>query len=148
MEGQGRWRKVMDGHFPSLDWHNLWEKLGVSGWVGGGGGLQDYIVSPNPIPFPLDFGFWIWDLDLGPWFGTWIWNWIWAWQLTHTLVELSRGRSASIYTCDCLNKVIAKIIIRFIPKFANIIYAFMHLEVERCLLYSVSRLIDDMVNLA
>ena len=36
----------------------------------GGGGLQDYIVSPSP--FPQDFGFWIWDLDLEPVYGTWI----------------------------------------------------------------------------
>ena len=39
-------------------------------WWDGGGGLLDYIVSPNPIPFPLDFGFLIFDLDFG--LGFWI----------------------------------------------------------------------------
>ena len=32
MEGQGRSRKVMDGIFPTLDWHFRSEKLLVVGW--------------------------------------------------------------------------------------------------------------------
>ena len=67
-------RTVMDGHgwsFPITRGEKSY------GWWGGGG-LQDFSVSPSPSPFTLDFGFWIWDLDLGPGFGTWIWDWTWA----------------------------------------------------------------------
>ena len=53
MEGQWRSRKVMDGHFPSLDWHFRWEKLGVV--------VACRIILSTPVPFPfqwtLDFGF-------------------------------------------------------------------------------------------
>ena len=74
MEGQGRSRKVMDGLFPSQDWHFRWEKL----WVVVGGWVACRIIVSAPVPFPflwtLDFGlgFWTWilDLDLGLGFGT------------------------------------------------------------------------------
>ena len=75
MEGQGRSRKVMDGLFPSLDWHFRWEKLLV-GWGGWPVGLycqpQSHSLSSGLLILDLSLGFgtWIWDLDLGLGFGT------------------------------------------------------------------------------
>ena len=79
-----RSRKVMDGLFPSLDWHYKWEKLSV-GW----GGVACRIIVSAPVPVPF---LWIWDFNLGPWFGTWIWDWTWQFQPikcrgSHTLIQ-------------------------------------------------------------
>ena len=56
-EGQGRSRKVMDGHgwsFPITGLTFQVRKV-MGGWGGGNGLLYDYSVSPSPNPF----GFWI-----------------------------------------------------------------------------------------
>ena len=67
MEGQGRLRKVKEGHgwsFP-ITGLTLWVRkvTGSGGWVA----CKIILSAPVPFLFLLDFGFgtWIWDLDLG-----------------------------------------------------------------------------------
>ena len=80
MEGQGRSRKVKEGHGWSFPITGL--TFQVRKVRGGGGGVGGWlvvtcrIIFSAPVPFPflltldLGFGTWIWDLDLGLGFGT------------------------------------------------------------------------------
>ena len=77
MEGNGRSRKVKEGHVWSVPITGL--TFHVRKVMGGGVVACKIMLSaPVPVPFLCTLDFWIWDLDLGPGFGTWIWDWTWA----------------------------------------------------------------------
>ena len=85
MEGQGRSRKIKEGH----GWSFPITRLTFQGRKVTGGVVVVVvackIIVSAPVPFlflwTLDFNF----LDLNMWLGFGTWNWTWAWQLCNCL---------------------------------------------------------------
>ena len=69
MEGQGRSRKVMEGHGWSIPITRL--TVWVRKVTGSGGWVACKIILSAPVPFLF-----LWTFGFE--FGTWIWDWTWA----------------------------------------------------------------------
>ena len=73
MEGEGRSRKVKEGHGWSFPITILtFQGRKVTGGGGVVGGWWPVGLYCQPQSHFFSFGFWIWDLDLGPGFWSWI----------------------------------------------------------------------------